>query len=87
MVSRLTDMSGLDVFTEEGKHVGVLEDVSIDPETGKVLGVVLNKVDEEFLKEMNIESRRGVIVPFAGIKSIGDIVLMKNVVYSVKEGS
>jgi sporulation protein YlmC with PRC-barrel domain len=87
MVSRLTDMSGLDVFTEDGKHVGVLEDVSIDPETGKVLGVVLNKVDEEFLKEMNIEGRRGVIVPFAGIKSIGDIVLMKNVVYSVKEGS
>lgn len=85
MVSRLSDISGLDVFTEDGRHVGVLEDVSIDPETGKVLGVVLSKVDEEFLKEMNVESRRGVIVPFTGIKSIGDIVLMKRLSYGVKE--
>lgn len=87
MVSRLNDMSGLDVFTEDGKHVGVMEDVSIDPETGKVLGVVLNKVDEEFLRELSIEGKRGVIVPFGGIKSIGDIVLMKNVIYSVKESA
>jgi sporulation protein YlmC with PRC-barrel domain len=85
MVSRLTEISGLDVFTEDGKHVGILEDVSIDPETGKVLGVALTRVEEDFLEKMAIEGSKGVIVPYAGIKSIGNIVLMRNIPYTVKE--
>ncbi|MBU2560122.1 PRC-barrel domain-containing protein, partial [archaeon] len=48
MVSRLSEMSGLDVFIEEGKHVGVLEDVSIDSDTGKVLGLIVSKLDSKF---------------------------------------
>lgn len=85
MVSRLTEISGLDAFTENGKHVGILEDVSIDPETGKVLGVALTRVEEEFLEKMEIKGSRRIIVPYGGIKSIGDIVLMRNISYTVKE--
>jgi len=81
MVSRLTKMSGLEVFTEGGKHVGVLEDVSIDPETGKVLGIILSKLDSDFSKKIGAEGKKGVIVPYKAIKSIGDIVLLRDLIY------
>jgi sporulation protein YlmC with PRC-barrel domain len=74
-------MSGLEVFTEGGKHVGVLEDVSIDPETGKVLGIILSKLDSDFSKKIGAEGKKGVIVPYKAIKSIGDIVLLRDLIY------
>lgn len=86
MIVRLSEISGLEIFTEGGKHVGVVEDFSIDPETGKVLGIVLSKVDDEFLRRTGIEgSGRGVIIPYEAIKSVGDIVIMKTITYGVQE--
>lgn len=85
MVSRLTEISGLDVFTEDGKRVGVVEDVSVDPDSGKVLSLAVGRVAEEFMEKIGAGEGRGVLVPYAGIKSIGSIVLMKNLPYTVKE--
>ncbi len=85
MVSRLTEINGLDVFTEDGKRVGVVEDVSIDPDSGKVLAVAVGRVSEEFLDKIGISEGRGVLVPYPGIKSVGSIVLMRNLPYTVKE--
>ncbi len=87
MVYRLTEMDGLDVFTDEGLHVGLLEDLSVDPETGKILGVVLKNTDEKFLRAMEIETTKGIIIPFSGIKAINDIIIIKNIAYSLKEES
>ncbi len=85
MVSRLNDIRGLDVFSEEGKHIGALQDVSIDPETGKVLGVVLDKIDEDFTKKAGLEDvGKGVVVPYMAVKSVGDVILLKNIVYTQK---
>jgi|TARA_B100001964_G_scaffold209173_1_gene242449 sporulation protein YlmC with PRC-barrel domain len=80
-------MDGLDVFTDEGLHVGLLEDLSVDPETGKILGIVIKNVDGKFLRAMEIETTKGVIIPFSGIKAINDIIVVKNVAYSLKEAS
>ncbi len=83
MVSRLNDIAGLDVFTEEGKRIGTFQDVSIDPETGKVLGALVNKIDPDFAKRAGIENiGKGLVVPYAGVKSVGDIIIVKNIVYT-----
>ena len=82
MVSRLSEMSGLDVFIEEGRHVGVLEDVSIDSDTGKVLGLIISKLDSKFSESVGAEGKKGVVVPYSSVKSVGDIVLMRAVSYS-----
>jgi sporulation protein YlmC with PRC-barrel domain len=81
MVSRLTEMNGAAVFTEEGIHVGELEDISIDPETGRVLGLMLTKLSDEFLKKMGAEAGKGIIVPYEAVKAVGDIILMRSVRY------
>lgn len=82
MVSRLSEMSGLDVFTEEGKHIGVLDDVSIDPETGRVLGMVVSKLDSKFSEQVGAEGKKGIVAPYSTVKSIGDIVLMRSISYT-----
>jgi len=82
MVSRLSEMSGLDVFTEEGKHIGVLDDVSIDPETGRVLGMVVSKLDPKFSEQVGAEGKKGIVAPYSTVKSIGDIVLMRSISYT-----
>lgn len=85
MVSRLNEIMGLDVFTEDGKRIGTFQDVTIDPETGKILGVVLKRINGEFAKSTGIENiGKGVIVPYVAVKSVGDIVLLKNLVYTTK---
>lgn len=82
MVSRLTEMNGLDVFTEEGAHIGILGDVSIDSDTGKVVGVIISKLDQKFSSQVGAEGKKGVIVPYSSIKSVGDIVLMRQLSYT-----
>lgn len=85
MVSRLNEMSGLDVFTEEGGHIGVLDDVSVDPETGKILGMVVSKLDPKFSEQVGAEGKKGVVVPYSAVKSVGDIVLLRAISYSAAD--
>ncbi|MEE9594907.1 MAG: PRC-barrel domain-containing protein [Candidatus Hydrothermarchaeales archaeon] len=86
MVSRLNEITGLDVFTEDGKRIGTFQDASIDPETGKVLGIVLNRINDEFVKKVGIEKvGKGIVVPYVAVKSVGDIIIVKNIVYTQKQ--
>jgi sporulation protein YlmC with PRC-barrel domain len=85
MVSRLSEISGLDAFTEDAMHVGVLEDVTIESETGKVSGVVLGKVEEGFMRRIEAEGGKGLILPYGAVRSVGDIVILKDIVYRRKE--
>ncbi len=85
MVSRLSEMNGLDVFTEEGRHIGGLEDVSINPETGKILGMIISRLDPKFSEQVGAGGKKGVVVPYSSVKSIADIVLMRPISYTGSE--
>ncbi len=82
MVLRLNEICGLEVFTEEGKHVGIMDDLSVDPETGKVLGVVISKLDPKFSEHVGAEGKKGVIAPYSTMKSIGDIAIMRPISFT-----
>jgi sporulation protein YlmC with PRC-barrel domain len=85
MVQRLSEISGLDAFTEDAMHVGVLEDVTIETDTGKVAGVVLGKVEEGFMKKVEAEGGKGLIIPYGAIRAVRDIVILKDILYRRKE--
>ena len=84
MVKRLTNLTGIEIYTEDGCRVGELEDIVIDPENGKILGILIPKPSKKFLKRTNLDTETKIMLPYAAIKSIGDIVLVKNVVLGVK---
>lgn len=79
MVTRLGEIMGKEVFSENGIHVGVTEDVTIDSDTGRVLGIALGKVDESFAKFMGLEAGKKLVIPYGAVKSIGDIVLIRKI--------
>ncbi len=87
MVSRLSELTSKDVFTEDGSRVGSLEDVVIDPETGKVQGLLIGNVSESFLERVKLERARGVNVPYRAVKAVSDIVILRDAVYSAKSSS
>ncbi|WP_456474053.1 PRC-barrel domain-containing protein [Candidatus Pyrohabitans sp.] len=84
MVSRLSEVTGKEVFTEDGAHVGTVDDVVIDPETGRVLGILVSGVEDTFWKRVGVDKARGINVPYRAVKSVGDIVILKNIVYAAQ---
>lgn len=81
-MSRLSEINGKDVFTSDGRHIGVMEDLSIDPETGKVTGILVNRLEREFINAIGVEVGKGVIIPYGAVKSIGDIILVTSKAYN-----
>ena len=86
MVSRLSKLSSLDVFTEEGLHVGVVNDVAIDTESGRIVDVVVGKVDSAFLQKIGAEaSSKSALLPYRAVKSAEDIMVIRKVKYEPAE--
>ncbi len=83
MIMRLSQIEGLDVFTDDGRHIGELADITINPENGNVVEIAVVNLEEDFKKELDIE-KSGVLIPYKAVKSIKDIVVLKNVKFIVK---
>ncbi|MFQ6136036.1 MAG: PRC-barrel domain-containing protein [Candidatus Hydrothermarchaeales archaeon] len=84
MVARLTEVYGKDVYTVGGMRVGSLEDISIEPESGRLGGLIISDIDRVFWSKISVEGRKGVVIPYSGVKAVGDIVLIGNVRYEAQ---
>ncbi|MFO7967063.1 MAG: PRC-barrel domain-containing protein [Archaeoglobaceae archaeon] len=75
MISEISTLFGLNIYTDEGRYVGRVEDVVIDLERRQVRGLAVNDYNKVL-----IDSRStGVIIPYRLVKSVGDIVLVKDI--------
>jgi len=83
MISEISTLFGLRVYTDEGRYVGKVEDVVIDLNGRYVKGLALGDYNKVL-----IDSRApGIIIPYRLVKSVGDIVLVKDVFKFSKEKS
>ena len=75
MISEISTLFGMRVYTDEGRYVGRIQDVVIDEEKKIIRGIAVVEYNRAL-----IDSRaQGVILPYALVKAIGDIVLVKDV--------
>ena len=75
MISEISTLFGMRVYTDEGRYVGKVQDVVIDEEKKMIRGLAV----VEYNKAL-IESRaQGAILPYALVKAIGDIVVVKDI--------
>ncbi len=75
MIGEITTFFGLRVFTDEGRYVGKVEDVILDPEGKMIKGLAVVDYNRAL-----INSRaKGVIIPYRIVKAVGDIVLVRDV--------
>ena len=75
MIGEISTLFGLKVYTDEGRFIGVVSDVVIDLERRQIRGLALS----EFNRAIIDSKAPGIILPYRLVKSVGDIVIVKDV--------
>ncbi len=73
-----SDMTRKEVFTHKGSYCGKILDVGLDLEKFRVKSLVVDAVRGSFLASL-VGDKRGVIVPFTMVQSVGDVVIIKHI--------
>ena len=77
-VKDIGEMFGKDVFTTKGFYAGKVSDMEFDLSRFKVRSVVIEASKGGILGQM-VGGKKGVIVPFPMVQSIGDVMLIKHI--------
>ena len=75
MESQITDLFGLQIYTDKGMFVGEVEDVVIDVDNKKMEGIVVGKVNDQLFE---LKNYKGLKIPYRIISAIDDIVLIRH---------
>jgi sporulation protein YlmC with PRC-barrel domain len=77
-VKSFSEMVRKDVFTTNGVYCGKISDIGIDMDKFRVKSLIVDAVRGSFLASM-VGDKKGVIVPYPMVESVGDIVIIKHV--------
>ncbi len=77
-VKDIGEMFGKDVFTNKGYYAGKVSDMEFDLSRFKVRSVIIEASKEGVLGRM-VGGKKGVIVPFPMVQSIGDVLIIKHI--------
>ncbi|HII98280.1 MAG TPA: photosystem reaction center subunit H [Methanoregula sp.] len=84
MEAQITDLFGLQIYTEKGMFIGEVEDVVIDVDGKKIDSVVVGKVNDQLFELKNF---KGLKIPYRIISAIDDIVLIRHLPGAFAGGS
>ncbi len=78
MVKRISQLYGLDIYTERAEYVGKVEDVVLDLESGEVMRLSLNSFNANTLPADEV---RKIIteqsIGYNEVVNVGDVILCK----------
>ena len=77
-VKNISDMFGKDVFTTRGVYAGRITDVDIDLGKFRIRALQIEASKGSFLADM-LGGKKGVIVPYSLVESVGDVVIIKHI--------
>lgn len=77
-IRSLSDLMRKDVFTDKGLYCGKVNDVGLDLDKFRVKSIVVNAERGSFIASM-VGNKKGVVVPYPIVRSVGDIVIIKHV--------
>ena len=83
-VASISDTFSKDVFTEKGMYIGKVEDVECDLQRFKLRSLVVRSVRGSYIGNM-LGDKKGLIVPFPMVQTIGDIIIIKHISSPVVE--
>lgn len=70
----VTDIVGLEVYTESGVYIGEVDDVRLDFNQQSSTGIALTNLNPE-LSQVTENSKKGVVIPYNWLTSVHDVVL------------
>ncbi|MGQ0797606.1 MAG: PRC-barrel domain-containing protein [Methanobacteriota archaeon] len=72
MLEEISEIIGLQVYTNSGVFLGNVNNLVVDVDKGSVDGVFVGETNP-----LLVEGSRAVSVPFRWIQSVGDIVILR----------
>ncbi len=75
MSRQITEVFGLNVYTDRSQFVGEVEDVILDVNEKKMESLVVGKLNPELI---DVKNFKGLKIPFRIISAIDDIVLIRH---------
>ncbi|MFH1448727.1 MAG: PRC-barrel domain-containing protein [Candidatus Micrarchaeota archaeon] len=75
MTTRLSEMKGLEIFTESGKMIGVVQEFIINLETGTVVKILLEpmtRMSSEDLREFLAKKS----INYSRVKNVSDAIII-----------
>jgi sporulation protein YlmC with PRC-barrel domain len=75
----ITTLVGREVYSNNGFFVGEVEDVQLDLDEAQVTGLALGELSHELFAD-HIEAGKGVMVPYGWVRTVGDVILVSDVV-------
>jgi len=80
----ITTLVGREVYTKNGVFLGEVEDLRLNLDVQQVTGLALHQLNAE-LFDSEVNSSRGVIVPYRWVQAVGDIVIVNDVIERLQQ--
>ena len=80
----ITTLVGREVYSNNGVFVGEVEDVRLDLDREAVTGLALAQLNDDLFRG-RIEPGRGVMLPYRWVRSVGDVILVNDVIERLKD--
>jgi len=72
MLEEITQIMNLQIYTDKGAFLGVVDNVQMDLETNDLSALFVETPNPSL-----VEGSRSVLVPFRWVQSVGDIVMLR----------
>lgn len=79
MLTRISKLLGKEVYALSGKRVGKIATLSLNIETKRLADVFISALDQEAARRYNLEGKKGIIIPYRGIRAIEDVAIISNI--------
>ena len=83
-MQEITTLVGREVYSNNGVFVGEVEDIRLDLDKEIVTGLALAELNYDLFRD-TASGARGVIVPYRWVRSVGDIVLVNDIVERMRD--
>jgi sporulation protein YlmC with PRC-barrel domain len=80
----ITNLVGREVYTNTGVFLGEVEDLKLNLDTQEVTGIAVHELNRELFAE-EMDTSRGVIVPYRWVQAVGDVVIVSDIVERIQE--
>ena len=78
----INKLIGREVYSKNGIFVGEVDDVQISIDNESITGLAVSSVNLELFKGWDLNGK-GILVPYRGVRSVGDIVRVNDIVERV----
>ncbi|VVB95699.1 PRC-barrel domain protein [uncultured archaeon] len=76
MQAEVSTLFGLNMYTNKGIYIGKVNDVMLEVNDKKVVGLAVGKLNPDVF---DTSSSKGVVIPYRWVTAVGDVVLIRHV--------